>query len=184
MPQCPSTARRDAPCSHSTYPCQPGLPLEANKVGKSAASDDNQSTNSLSLRERAGVRVKCLDTHQPPAETPLVATPPTPVSPVSLWKLTRVGKSAASDDNQSTNSLSLRERAGVRVKCLDTQSTIRRYVPCSCPACPYEPSLILCYNNLTNRTKERSYHNLTDMQIPNYPLSLRADKGRQKRSQL
>ena len=69
-------------------------PSGLTRVGKSAASPDNQSTDPLSLRERAGVRVKCLNIHQPPVGTSLVAALPTPVS--SLW-----------------------ERAGVRVKCLN-----------------------------------------------------------------
>ena len=83
------------------------------RVGKIATSHDNQSKDPLSLRERAGVRVKRLNTHQPTAGTSLVVAPLT-------RRLTRVGKIATSHNNQSPDPLSLRERAGVRVKCLNT----------------------------------------------------------------
>ena len=77
-------------------------------VGKNAASYNCQSTDSLSLRERAGVRVKRLNTHQPPVGKSLLRALPTPVR-----ARRRVGKNAASYNCQSKNSLSLRERAGV-----------------------------------------------------------------------
>ena len=48
------------------------------RVYKGRHSSLNQSTDPLSLRERAGVRVKCLNTHQPPIGTSLVATLPNP----------------------------------------------------------------------------------------------------------
>ena len=45
-------------------------------VGKNVINYENQSTDPLSLRERAGVRVKCLNTHQLPVGTSLLAPLP------------------------------------------------------------------------------------------------------------
>ena len=80
------------------------------------------------------MRVKCLNTHQPPVGTSLVAGLPTyPCQP------SRVGKSAAN----STNSLSLWERAGVRVKCLNThQPPVGTSLVAGLPTYPCQPSRV------------------------------------------